>query len=356
MTEYNEGILEIIKNTCSKCIDEYGREPYDFTNSFNNIIIAKEIDKNKVIDGNFDCCGHIIFIEEYVQYIDNFSLTDTDTDGDSHSEEIHNQEYLNTYDVSDQNYLNTIDVSFYYTYDIDEGTGCVDIWFPNKSKLGKINFLNYKLHGLYEEWHSVSNPENSELVSQIYIKCEYLNGKEHGLREEWFCDGQRKLKCSYDNGEQNNDLEEWYKNGQRSVLHQTINETDDDNDDDVQTYEEWTENGIRTVFVNYVNDKHHGIYETRHDNGNLHVLCTYVNDQKHGLYQSWHENNVKHRTCNFNNGIIEGILEEWFDNGSLHTKCNYNDGGCEILESYDIDGNPVGVEDPYYYNNYHVLI
>ena len=301
MTEHSKDILETIKQTCSDCINDNNNELYDFTNNFDNIIIAKEIDKNKVVDGIFDCCGKIIFIKNPIQNTNDFSFDISDNDDDSCGEE--------SKEIYDQDYLNTIDVSFYYTYDVDEGNGSVGIWFPNKSKLAQINFLNYKFHG---------------------------------LREEWFYNGQCKLKCSYDNGDPNYDLQEWHKNGQKSVLQQNIDGTEDG----AKTYEEWKENGIRTMFYNYVNGLYHGIYETRYENGNPRILCTYVNGKKHGLYESWHENNVKHRTCYFNNGTIEGIFEEWYNNGLLRVKCNYSndiedDDNCEILQSYDRSGNPI---------------
>jgi hypothetical protein len=52
MSEHNDEISAIIKHLCLARVNGLLDETYDYTNNFDNLIVAKEVDKNKVSDGD----------------------------------------------------------------------------------------------------------------------------------------------------------------------------------------------------------------------------------------------------------------------------------------------------------------
>ena len=92
--------------------------------------------------------------------------------------------------------------------------GSIIMYWPNGQKKEERNYVNGKMEGLYQRWHSngrkrgVFNMFNDKSHGpcqewysngQIYRKISFINGNRHGLCEEWDDDGTKLPDRYYDN-------------------------------------------------------------------------------------------------------------------------------------------------------------
>lgn len=174
--------------------------------------------------------------------------------------------------------------------------GCLH--YRNDMLICKENYVNNKLHGLYEKWDN----DNGQLIYRRH----YNNGRLDGLYEEWD-DGILIKQIMYVNGEKHglcyintdDDFENCiYVNGKREGLYTEVYEgiltTRTYSDDMIQGYQvcKYPDTMQYESITHFVDDVMHGTHKTYFkDTGDLQIEATY----KYGVidtYKMYNNSNV----------------------------------------------------------------
>jgi|TARA_R100000808_G_C2153259_1_gene163338 antitoxin component YwqK of YwqJK toxin-antitoxin module len=164
---------------------------------------------------------------------------------------------------------------------------------------------------------------------QFKTKVNFIDGKKHGLWENYWSNGQLKSKENYKVGEKHGLWERYHENG---LLDRKINYLDGKEDG---LWESYRENGKLYLKRNFIDGKADGLWEEYYENGQLLQKGNYIDGKANGVWESYWANGQLNRKGNYIDEERDGLWEWFYDNGQLNGKGNYIAGDREgVWETY----------------------
>ena len=92
---------------------------------------------------------------------------------------------------------------------IGPGRAILKRWYTDGKKQLELNYINGKLHGLYQSWH---------MNGKKHEECNYVRDKLHGFYRRWYPSGKMSQECSYVDGILEGVYRSWHYTGQKDVV------------------------------------------------------------------------------------------------------------------------------------------
>ena len=86
----------------------------------------------------------------------------------------------------------------------------------------------------------------------------------------------------------------------------------------------WT-NGILTEYIDFKNNRLHGLYMVRYANGNLMQENYFANGLRCGIHKYWYESGIVQLVKGYKDGKQHGIHESYYLDGAISETINYVD-------------------------------
>ena len=155
-----------------------------------------------------------------------------------------------------------------------------------------------------------------------------------GIVKEYHPNGHLKLELSFKNGKQEGKFKQYMSSGE--LMEEAVYK--DGKLEGTRTIYSRTPMGVSTEYMDFVEDKPHGIHKVIFENGTVWLEEKYAEGFLDGIKKTYYKNGAVRSEENYRQGKLHGVKKIFHENGNLQTEELHKLGKLVEKRNFDMDG------------------